>query len=132
MKTLVKFKYENYQGFKLYSTPQDFDRALYSFLYHTIGIISEEEVAELKEHAKHLNAYSEYYKEGLWRQFLLDNGYRDIEIGIMKDGPIPFLNGNWCGDFEHFNSFFEVHTIGIEVVVIIERLFGVEYGDFPF
>ena len=132
MKTLVKFKYLDKQGFKLYSTPQDFDMAMYKFLNRTRGIIPEREVEELKEKAKHLNAYSEYYKEGMWRQFLLDNGYRDIGIGIMKDGLITFFNGCWCGNFETFNSCFEVHTIGIEIAIIIERLFGVKYGDFPF
>ena len=104
MKTLVKFKYLDSQGFKLYSTPQDFDMAMYKFLNRTRGIIPEREVEELKEKAKHLNVYSEHYKDGMWRQFLLDNGYRDIEIGIMKDGPIIFLNGYWCADFRTFNS----------------------------
>ena len=131
MKTLVKFKYLDSQGFKLYSTPQDFDMAMYKFLNRTRGIIPEREVEELKEKAKHLNVYSEHYKDGMWRQFLLDNGYKDIEIGIMKDGPIIFLNGYWCADFRTFNSLFEVYTIGIEIASAIEILFGDEYGEFP-
>lgn len=131
MKTLVKFRYLDSQGFKLYSTPQDFDMAMYKFLNHTRGIIPEQEVEELKEKAKHLNVYSDHYRDEMWRQFLLDNGYRDIEIGIMKDGPITFLNGYWCADFRTFNSFFEVYTIGIEIASAIEILFGDEYGIFP-
>ena len=132
MRTLVKFKYQDSQGFKLYSTPEEFNRAMCKFLNRVRGPISPEEEQMLREKAKHLNMYEEKIKEGMWRQFLLDHGYRDIQIGIIKDGPINFLNGYWCANFETFNSFFEFHTIGIEIAAAIEILFGESYGEFPF